>query len=1099
LRIEKITERAAKINAQISLCRADCRFREARARLAFTCAFDSEPFNLMIRLTKVAAAALCGLLIAAVGGSSAFTVKAWPGSWMARKNVINQDPQQSQPDPDDQKSKQERKRERREREQKTGGETATPQTTAKPAPKISSEFGDAVDIVADTQTKTGDLFVYEGYVNVSAGEIRLQADHVTFNSVTGDMTAEGNVIFDQGADQRVTARRAEINWKSKRGTFWETTGFTNRTQTGEYVFFTAARVEKTGQAVYELYDADVTACEDVIPKWGFHARRAELKMGDRITLHNSVFHIKTLPAFVLPYAWIPATRKERKSGFLLPATGTSTQKGRTLKLAYYQTLGDSADITFRTDVYTARGLGFGADFRAQTDERSYMRLGIFAVKDRLFGPAGVSQGGTAFVGEGQQYLPHGWVAVGNVSLVTNLQFRQVFSEDISQVIDPRRESTFYAYNNTPSFSFNFLAKNETTTLFRPSRTEANAGGGSNVDVKIRQAPQIDMTFYPRRILDNLPIYFSFDSSIGALKRVETVDNSDVFVTPAAVQRFDFQPKLTIPLATIAGVAITPSFSFRETYYTSSLDPLTPRFDPDKFATSLADPRLDPASATYDPTVRLFNLDQQNPVLADSQSRHYTELAVDVRPPSLEKTYTNDDGTPRFKHLIEPYITYRLIRGVGDEFNNILRFDERDAVANTNEFEYALVNRFYTQRNPADINQRRNKRRRGIIQTSPDMEPVVPGAGGKKNKKKPATDSAPPASQKPPAADQPSAQAQAPASSTAEAQPVNPPPANPPSNAATAPANDAKGKQLERGESAEMAHGGETRAQRYDDLDSTTVSKATDAKAKASTGATSGAANDNAAGVDATEGDAALAQSLATNVDAPPQAYEFLTIKLAQKYFIDRTFGGALVEGQRNQFYPINTLSGFTFGGRARSFSPVNVSVRYRPLSSVYADLRMDVGAEDGAVRNAVVGAGFRADKFSVSASYYLSRRIEIAPNSFEPGTFPGNQADVGIDFGDGLRGWYGGTRISYDFTDRFISAGVISNGRLLRSRSYFGHAWDCCGVQFNYGTFKAGLRNESAFSVTFTLAGLGSIGTDQFGGAGGNTRKAKKRLGNNDF
>jgi len=46
----------------------------------------------------------------------------------------------------------------------------------------------------------------------------------------------------------------------------------------------------------------------------------------------------------------------------------------------------------------------------------------------------------------------------------------------------------------------------------------------------------------------------------------------------------------------------------------------------------------------------------------------------------------------FKHLIEPYITYRLIRGIGTEFNNILRFDERDAVANTNEFEYALVNR-----------------------------------------------------------------------------------------------------------------------------------------------------------------------------------------------------------------------------------------------------------------------------------------------------------------------------------------------------------------------------------------------------------------------
>ena len=107
--------------------------------------------------------------------------------------------------------------------------------------------------------------------------------------------------------------------------------------------------------------------------------------------------------------------------------------------------------------------------------------------------------------------------------------------------------------------------------------------------------------------------------------------------------------------------------------------------------------------------------------------------------------------------------------------------------------------------------------------------------------------------------------------------------------------------------------------------------------------------------------------------------------------------------------------------------------------------------------------------------------------------------DVGVEFGDGLRGWYGGTRISYDFTDRFLSADQVSKGRLLRSRSYVGHAWDCCGVQFNYGTFKAGLRNESAFSFTFTLAGLGTLGTDQFGGAG-TSRKAKKRLGNiNDF
>src|SRR5262249_54108456 len=47
---------------------------------------------------------------------------------------------------------------------------------------------------------------------------------------------------------------------------------------------------------------------------------------------------------------------------------------------------------------------------------------------------------------------------------------------------------------------------------------------------------------------------------------------------------------------------------------------------------------------------------------------------------------------------------------------------------------------------------------------------------------------------------------------------------------------------------------------------------------------------NAGGLSEEEG-LALA---ATNEDSPVQAYESLSIKVAQKYFFDRTFGGALV-------------------------------------------------------------------------------------------------------------------------------------------------------------------------------------------------------------
>lgn len=964
------------------------------------------------------------------------------GSIFARQ-VVMHNSQPAQKSQEESETKNEKRARKAERKKQPKSDKETVESTPRTAPEEET-----VEIVSDKQSKNADLFLYEGYVNATRGNIRLQADRVTFNSTTDDMVAEGNVIFDQGADQRVTAHRAEINWRTRRGIFWDSTGFTNRTQTGDYVFFTAARVEKTGPDTYELYDASITACEDVIPKWSFKTRHAELKMGDRVVMRNAVFRVKTLPAFVLPYVWIPATRRERKSGFLLPSTGNSNQKGRTLKLAYYQTLGQSADITFRGDVYTQRGLGMGAEFRAQTGEDSFLRLGVFTVKDRLFGSAGENQGGTAFIGEGVQYLGHGWLAVGNVSLVTSLAFRQVFSDDITQVIDPRRESTFYANNNTNGFSFNFLASNETTRLFSPSGNPLMPAAGTDFDVKIRHAPEITMTLYPRRIFKGSPIYLSFDSTIGALKKEESVDTNVTLVTPAAVQRFDFQPKITVPFATIAGVAITPSLSLRETYYTSSLDPTAPAFDPQKFTFDPVDPRLDPSRVDFRPDLKLFDRNLLDPIIPSDISRHYAELAVDVRPPALEKTYTNADGSSRFKHLIEPYITYRLISGIGDEFNRIIRFDESDAVANTNEFEYAIVNRFFVRHFASELGRRRSKGRRVPSDTNMVQPKEKDSGSGKKETNPPADIKIePPANPETLSSDQ-----------TAKTKPAQ-------------PQNDKSNAKLEMGKQDEL------------NAKDRTLSK------------------QEKMGRRGDDSVATASEEAASNEGAAPQAYEVLTIKVAQKYFFDRDFGGALIEGRRNQFYPINTLSGFTFGGKARNFSPVNVAVRYRPLATVYGDLRMDLGNADGVVRNLTVGGGVRTDKVSVSANYHLSRRIKFDPNGFEPGTFTGDQVSATVQLGDDVRGLYGGSRISYDFTNRFISDTDVSRGRLINSRSYFGYSWDCCGVQFNYNTFKAGLRSESAWSFTFNLAGLGSYGTDQFsqlgGGRGG--KRGKRAAGLDDY
>ena len=52
------------------------------------------------------------------------------------------------------------------------------------------------------------IFVYEGNVDVRIGTYRLQADKVTVYEAENRVVADGNVVFDQADQQRITGSRA---------------------------------------------------------------------------------------------------------------------------------------------------------------------------------------------------------------------------------------------------------------------------------------------------------------------------------------------------------------------------------------------------------------------------------------------------------------------------------------------------------------------------------------------------------------------------------------------------------------------------------------------------------------------------------------------------------------------------------------------------------------------------------------------------------------------------------------------------------------------------------------------------------------------------
>ncbi len=737
---------------------------------------------------------------------------------------------------------------------------------------LPPEVAELLEITADRQLAQGDLIIYSGNVQVSYADMKMVADRLLYNDATKDVLAEGNVYFEQQG-QILLGSRVELNLKTRRGSIFEATVFTNRTPDGTTLVIDAERADKTGPDSYVLDRAVLSACQEPVPKWSFTARRVRIRLDDSARLYHPVFRIKNFPILYLPFVLLSISKRERSSGFLLPTSGSSNIKGRTLNLAYYQTLGRSADLLMRGDIFTKRGIGFGFDFRARPDENSRIALGSFIVFDRLLGPKRDAQGnrlpdqgGSSFYADAVQYFKNGFVAVADVNITSSAAFRQVFAENVLQAISPEERSQLYLNRNWRSLSFN-LWFNEHSSFI------------GNETIKTRQFPSLQLTHRSSQVSEKFPIYFSFESALEGVRRSEVIGDQSIFKTPSVVQRLDLLPRITIPLRSFAGFTLTPTIGFRSTFYSDSLDPV------------------------------------KHEVVSRSLFRKYTELELDLRPPALGRVFRHRDGSAWFKHLIEPFINYRRIAGI-DDFARTLRIDERDFVAETNELEYGFTNRFYVKR------------------------------GG-------------------------------------------------PDGSAT-------------------------------------------------------------------------------------QAHEWLELTIRQKYFFDPTFGGALREGERNQFFPINTLSGFAFGGLRRNFSPINVSARFRPVPALFADVRLDYDTRFDKLRNIVVSSGITRRIFSFSQAWYLTRRIDIDQITFDPSTLPGNQFDFSAFFGDPAKGPYGGFTVAYDLRNRLLS-GTPRDPRLINLTTTVGWAWDCCSLHVQNIIFRAGLRNENRILVAFTLRGIGTFGTDTIG------------------
>jgi LPS-assembly protein len=209
-----------------------------------------------------------------------------------------------------------------------------------------------------------------------------------------------------------------------------------------------------------------------------------------------------------------------------------------------------------------------------------------------------------------------------------------------------------------------------------------------------------------------------------------------------------------------------------------------------------------------------------------------------------------------------------------------------------------------------------------------------------------------------------------------------------------------------------------------------------------------------------------------NVPCPagPQVREVVTWELDQKYFLDPTFGGALISGQRNVFTTTADLTGIAFLSAPRHLSPLVSRLRVETSARTDAEWDLDYDFQNNRVNASTLLANYHIGQVTIGggdAILQIPGQASLASGSAETSHF--NQFRASLGYGRSIkRGFSAAGSFGFDADNRslqFVSVQTTYN-------------WDCCGVTMEYRSYTvANVPTENLFRFTFTLANIGGFGS----------------------
>jgi len=526
--------------------------------------------------------------------------------------------------------------------------------------------------------KLGDKhYLFTGSVELEKTDTSIFADSVEYFEDEDRAIARGNVVVTQGAN-RIAADHADFNTKTQLGTFYQASGIATVRQgrpqapppggivvpqmTGvdNDVYYFGETVEKLGPKKYKITNGGFSTCVQPTPRWDLTADTIILNIDHYTLLRQALLNVKGVPMLYLPIFYYPTTEDDRATGFLIPTYGLSSVRGHSIHNAFFWAINRSQDATFLYDWFSRAGEGTGGEYRYNYGGGSDGQMSAYVLDEpsTTYTDAGgnpqTQPGGRSYtlIGSANQALPHRFRARAQVDYFSNIITNQTFNTNVYAASSNRRYFSTNVNGIIEGVSVNGTF--DRSEYFNNTVSSAITGS----------SPRLTLNRGERPLFKTSPIYFGVSGEYAHLDRQTRDDGTTI--DDRTLGRFDFNPQLRYPFKRWPFLTVNSTVSWRETYYTRSLDP---------------------------------NDLNGNTVLDSNVNRQYFTVAAQAVGPVFTRVWNTPDNdyAERFKHTIEPVLTVQRTSAI-DNYYSIVKIESTDQVfGGTTSYVYGLNNRLYAKR------------------------------------------------------------------------------------------------------------------------------------------------------------------------------------------------------------------------------------------------------------------------------------------------------------------------------------------------------------------------------------------------------------------